>query len=122
MASIARAFSVRPKTSSGSKENAFFPNKLTKSNSMRQLGVQISAPVLVSTTNVQTLNTRDVSQKQHTLRKVSFVLQVHHAGDQVKARTSRQIKVCLSISRYLSFVRTEHNIMNVFTCQAHPRW
>jgi len=40
---------------------------------MRQLGVQISAPVLVSTTNVQTLNTRDVSQKQHTLRKVSSV-------------------------------------------------
>jgi len=40
---------------------------------MRQQGVQISSPVLVSTTNVQTLNSRDVSTIKQTLRKVSSV-------------------------------------------------
>jgi hypothetical protein len=72
MASIARAFSTRPRTSTSKS----FQNKLSKSNSMRQQGVNISAPVLVSSTNAQTVISRDVSTanaQKHTLRKVSSV-------------------------------------------------
>jgi len=73
MGSIARAFSTRPRNTSANKS---LHHQITKSNSMRQTGVQISAPVLVSTTNVQTLHSRDaptMNVQKHTLRKVSSV-------------------------------------------------